>query len=227
MHYAAVSLVGLQVSNESTLLLSLAVDRLRTVLAVKGSLRRAEDGAPLTAPGRSEEPYLIRRERRIGKSMTLTAQHLATFNRRDHVRATKPRGTCTAAGGWMPKISRRPARGRDFSLDIPFYRTRRLLARILSEEPIDSPLRIFSGTLVNGGAIFTDISGAVRRDVATAWRGTSPLNCAGWLAATFVKGELSLSPHRGATLVNGLGFRCSCRFVGLRSSDATGCRILA
>ena len=123
MHYAAVSLVGLQVSNESTLLLSLAVDRLRTVLAVKGSLRRAEDGAPLTAPGRSEEPYLIRRERRIGKSMTLTAQHLATFNRRDHVRATKPRGTCTAAGGWMPKISRRPARGRDFSLDIPFYRT--------------------------------------------------------------------------------------------------------
>ena len=126
MHYAAVSLVGLQVSNESTLLLSLAVDRLRTVLAVKGSLRRAEDGAPLTAPGRSEEPYLIRRERRIGKSMTLTAQHLATFNRRDHVRATKPRGTCTAAGGWMPKISRRPARGRDCSLDIPFYRTGRL-----------------------------------------------------------------------------------------------------
>jgi hypothetical protein len=55
MHYAAVSLVGLQVSNESTLLLSLAVDRLRTVLAVKDSLRRAEDGAPLTAPGRSEE----------------------------------------------------------------------------------------------------------------------------------------------------------------------------
>jgi hypothetical protein len=128
MHYAAVSLVGLQVSNESTLLLSLAVDRLRTVLAVKGSLRRAEDGAPLTAPGRSEEPYLIRRERRIGKSMTLTAQHLATFNRRDHVRATKPRGTCTAAGGWMPKISRRPARGRDFSLDIPFYRTGRKYA---------------------------------------------------------------------------------------------------
>ena len=84
------------------------------------------NGAPLTAPGRSEEPYLIRRERRIGKSMTLTAQHLATFNRRDHVRATKPRGTCTAAGGWMPKISRRPARGRDCSLDIPFYRTGRL-----------------------------------------------------------------------------------------------------
>ena len=108
---------------EREFLLSLPVDRLRTVLAVKGSLRRAEDGAPLTAPGRSEEPYLIRRERRIGKSMTLTAQHLATFNRRDHVRATKPRGTCTAAGGWMPKISRLSARGTTFSLDIPFYRT--------------------------------------------------------------------------------------------------------
>ena len=73
----------------------------------------------------------------------------------------------------------------------------------LSTEAIDSPLRILSATLVDGGAVFTDINGAVRRDVATAWHGTSPLTCAGWLAATFVKGELSLSPHRGDTLVNG------------------------
>ena len=50
--------------------------------------------------------------------------------------------------------------------------------------------------------------------MATAWHGTSPLNCAGWLAATFVKGELSLSPHRGATLVNGPGFRLQLPFVG-------------
>src|SRR5580700_9164244 len=78
MHYAAVSLVGLQVSNESTLLLSLAVDRLRTVLTVKGSLRRAEDGAPLTAPGRSEETLPNKEGKENWEPMTLTAQHLAT-----------------------------------------------------------------------------------------------------------------------------------------------------
>jgi hypothetical protein len=44
---------------ELELLLSLVVNRLRTVLAFKAPLRRAESGAPLTAPGRSEEPFLI------------------------------------------------------------------------------------------------------------------------------------------------------------------------
>jgi hypothetical protein len=118
---------------ESTLLLFLAVDRLRTVLAVKGSLRRAEDGAPLTAPGRSEETLPNKEGKENWETYDLgnsTSRHL---NRRDQVRATKPRGTCTAAGGWMPKISRRPARGRDFSLDILFYRTRSALVRGESE----------------------------------------------------------------------------------------------
>jgi hypothetical protein len=41
------------------LLLSRIVDRLRTVLAVKVSLRRAVNAAPLTAPGRSEQAFLI------------------------------------------------------------------------------------------------------------------------------------------------------------------------
>src|ERR1700683_3295347 len=125
MHYAAVSLVGLQVSNESTLLLSLAVDRLRTVLAVKGSLRRAEDGAPLTAPGRSEEALPNKEGKENWETYDPDCSTSRCLNRRDHVRATKPRGTCTAAGGWMPKISRPPARGRAFYLDILFSRTKR------------------------------------------------------------------------------------------------------
>ena len=44
---------------ELDLLLSLVVDPLRTVLAVKVSLRRAVNDAPLTAPGRSEYFCLI------------------------------------------------------------------------------------------------------------------------------------------------------------------------
>jgi hypothetical protein len=132
----------------------------------------------------------------------------------------------------MPKISRRPARGRDFSLDIPFYRTGRLLARILSEEPIDSPLRIFSGTLVNGGAIFTDINGAVRRDVekrailpecdrSQEWQHRlSPAHLPGSPALRPYKGEgFSVSQACAARLVNcGMQPRISRRCNVSRSS---------
>jgi hypothetical protein len=45
---------------ESVLLLSLFVDRLRTVLAVKASLAPRRNGAPLTAPGRSEETLPVK-----------------------------------------------------------------------------------------------------------------------------------------------------------------------
>src|SRR5580692_2738034 len=54
------------------------------------------------------------------------------------------------------------------------------------------------------------------------WLGTPPLTCPARLAATFVKGELSLSPHRGATLVLTAQVSvCSCRLWGLRSSDVS------
>ena len=88
MHYAAVSLVGLQVSNESTLLLSLAVDRLRTVLAVKGSLRRAEDGAPLTAPGRSEETLPNKEGKENWETYDPDCSTSRHLNWQDHVHAT-------------------------------------------------------------------------------------------------------------------------------------------
>ena len=79
-------------------LLSLPGDRLRTVLAVKGSLRRAEDGAPLTAPGRPEQDLPNMRKRRVWKLMATASLHLAS-SRPDHVRATTLRGACTAAEG--------------------------------------------------------------------------------------------------------------------------------
>jgi hypothetical protein len=79
-------------------LLSLFVNRLRTVLAVKGSLRRAENGAPLTAPGRSEQDLPNRRERRSGNLMTPGSEHLAA-SRQNHARATTPRGTRTSGRG--------------------------------------------------------------------------------------------------------------------------------
>ena len=80
-------------------------------------------GAPLTPPGRSEEAIPHKRERRVGKLNDPASKHLA-LHRRDHPRATTPRGTCTAAGG-LDVETRLPARGRAFSLDILFYRTRR------------------------------------------------------------------------------------------------------
>src|ERR1700693_5571924 len=83
---------------ELELLLSLFADRLRTVLAVKGSLPPRRNGAPLTAPGRSEQDLPDMRERRVGKFMALASKHLAVFQT-NHARATTPRGTCTATGG--------------------------------------------------------------------------------------------------------------------------------
>ena len=74
-------------------LLSLFVRRLRTVLAVQGSLRRAENGAPLTAPGRSEQDLPNKRERRAGKP------YVPESSRHNHARATTPRCTRTAGGG--------------------------------------------------------------------------------------------------------------------------------
>jgi len=106
-------------------LLSLFINRLRTVLAVKGSLRRAENGAPLTAPGRSEQDLPNRRERRSGNPMTPGSEHLAA-SRQNHARATPPRGTRTSGrGAGCRNFSRLPAREGTFSLDILFYRTLR------------------------------------------------------------------------------------------------------
>ena len=80
--------------------------------------------APWTAPGRSEEAIPHKRERRVGKLNDPASKHLA-LHRRDHARATTPRGTCTAARGLdVETFSRLPTRGRAFSLDILFYRTK-------------------------------------------------------------------------------------------------------
>src|SRR5450631_3883748 len=107
---------------ELELLLSLLVDRLRTVLSRQGFAAPRRNGAPLTAPGRSEEPFLNMRERRIGKLMTLASKHLAVS--RPRRRTPKPRGPAQWQGAGCRNFSRLPARGGVFSLDILFYRTR-------------------------------------------------------------------------------------------------------
>ena len=83
----------------------------------------APNGAPLTAPGRSEEHLPNMRERRVWKLMVTASLHPA-FSRPDHAHATTPRGACTTAEGLDAEtFSRLPARGGSFSLDILFYRT--------------------------------------------------------------------------------------------------------
>src|ERR1700676_4945283 len=117
---------------ELKLLLSLVVNRLRTVLAVKGPLRPRRSGAPLTAPGRSEERFLIRGKGGLGN---LWPRHLNIAPLHGH--NNTPQGTCTAAGGLDAKnFLRLPTRGGTFSLDISFYRTGRLPVRDLSGEPL-------------------------------------------------------------------------------------------
>src|ERR1035441_6129884 len=83
---------------ELELLLSLFVNRLRTVLAVKGPLRRAETARPRPLRAVLKKPFLIRGKGELGNLMT---RHLniSPLHRRDHARATTPRGTCTAAEG--------------------------------------------------------------------------------------------------------------------------------
>jgi hypothetical protein len=53
-----------EIESSPPLSLSLFVDHLRTVLAVKGCFA-APFGAPLTAPGRSEGPIPLKREREV------------------------------------------------------------------------------------------------------------------------------------------------------------------
>ena len=89
-------------------------------------------GAPLTAPGRSEETLSDKRERKIRKPMTPASKHLA------HARAIRLEAPAQRQGAGCRDFSRLPARGEAFSLDILFYRTR-VAERIRSGESIASP----------------------------------------------------------------------------------------
>jgi hypothetical protein len=104
-------------------LLSLFINRLRTVLAIKGSLPPRRNGAPLTAPGRSEQDLPHRRERRAGKTYDPGAN--------PHLRYYASRPLHSERGAACRNFSRLPARGGAFSLDILFYRTRRMVSSTL------------------------------------------------------------------------------------------------
>src|ERR1700686_5513588 len=104
---------------ELEFLLSLPLDRLQNGPRCKGFAPPRRNGAPLTAPGRSEETLPDKRERRIRKPMTPASEHLA------HARAIRLEAPAQRQGAGCRNFSRLPARGGAFSLDILFYRTRR------------------------------------------------------------------------------------------------------
>src|ERR1700688_5121040 len=110
------------------LLLSLFVNRLRTVLAVKGSLRRAENGAPLTAPGRSEETISHKRERRVGKLNDPASKHLATSSARPRTRYYASRHLHSSRGAGCRNLFAASISRGNFSLDILFYRPKRIFS---------------------------------------------------------------------------------------------------
>src|SRR6202140_2836872 len=93
---------------ELEFLLSLPLDRLQNGPRCKGFDQPRRNGAPLTAPGRSEETLPDKRERRIRKPMTPASEHLAQGC------ARRLEATCLAAGGWMPKLFAASSSRRSF-----------------------------------------------------------------------------------------------------------------
>jgi hypothetical protein len=105
---------------ELELLLSLFLNHLRTVPAVKGPRAPRRNGAPLTAPGRSEETLPDKRERTVGKLMTRHLPSRRFSNETTHalLRLETPAQRQQRAG--CRNLSRLPAREGAFSLDILF-----------------------------------------------------------------------------------------------------------
>ena len=101
----------------------------------QGFATPCRNGAPLTAPGRSEETIPHRRERRVGKLNDPASKHLATSPARSRTRYYASRHLHSGRGAGCRYFSRLPVRGRAFSLDILFYRTRRRRVLVLSAEP--------------------------------------------------------------------------------------------
>src|SRR5260370_22165782 len=76
------------------------------------------------------------RERRIGKLMAPASKHRAA-SRPEHARANyASRHLHSGRGAGSRNFSRLPVRGRAFSLDILFYRTKRLRVRDGMRRPV-------------------------------------------------------------------------------------------
>jgi hypothetical protein len=125
MHRQPFRLLRFRNRIELELLLSLFVNRLRTAGSGQGSACAAPNGAPLTAPGRSEETISHKRERRLRKRNDPASNHLATSPARPRTRYYVSRYMHCGRGAGCRNFSRLPARREAFSLDILFYRTRR------------------------------------------------------------------------------------------------------
>jgi hypothetical protein len=121
--HATVSLVALQKSNRVGVPPFPPSGSSQNGPRCKGFAAPRRNGAPLTAPGRSEEIFPYKRERTVRKLMTPASKHLA------HICAIASRHLHSGRGAGCRNFSRLPARGGAFSLDILFYRTGRFSIR--------------------------------------------------------------------------------------------------
>jgi hypothetical protein len=98
---------------ELELLLSLVVDRPRTVLAVKGPLRRAEAARP--GPLRAVlKNFSLYEGKEDWEMMALASKHLAFYSQTTH--ALRLEAPAQRQRGWMPKLfAASTSRGSFFS----------------------------------------------------------------------------------------------------------------
>src|ERR1700674_3935371 len=103
MHMQPFRLLRFRNRIELELLLSLFVNRLRTVLAVQGSLRRAETARPGPLRAVLQNPFLIRGKGGLGN---LWPWHLNISLSFSHTTRALLRLEAPAQrqGGWMPKL---------------------------------------------------------------------------------------------------------------------------
>jgi hypothetical protein len=133
---AAVSLVALQKSNRVGAPPSPLPKPSQNGPRRPGSAAPRPNGAPLTAPGRSEENLPDKRERRVGKFNDPASKHLATSPARPRTRYYASRYLRCGRGAGCRNFSRLPARGGAFPLDILFYRNK-VAARPGEGEKVD------------------------------------------------------------------------------------------
>ena len=128
----------------------------------KGFAAPRRNGAPLTAPGRSEETLPEMRERRLWETYDPGISTSRRFTGETTRALYASRNLHSSRGAGCRKLSRLPARGRAFSLDILFYRTGR------------SSIRKRLGTQIFLTSKFSWLFGSIKEDVKRK------SSCASW-----------------------------------------------
>src|ERR1017187_9723051 len=116
MHRPPFRLLRFRNQIELELLLSLFLNRLRTVLAVQGPLRRAQTARPGPLRAVLKKPFLIRGKGELGNLMT---RHLniSPFHSQTTHALLRLEAPAQRQRGWMPKLfAASSSRGSFFSL---------------------------------------------------------------------------------------------------------------